>query len=535
MSYRDPKVIDDKSGLIIPNAIAAGVANIAKQWGAELGRQRDLNLKNRKEDLANDNRVEDEMAAMKSSLKNVPGGQDLVDTAQDVQYAAIDDLGKVRQELNNRDLSKKRKQELREEELAIVNGLNGMNASFPKITIEKDKAIKLKTNSAATAGKVAATTPENLAFSYGFHEGTSTYSYVPGSRKNGKYTPPSFKINSGGQTSDLAQFNSEDFSTTFEVTQLQPEAAALITKSLKDKKNNFLQGKLEGTPTMQADVPIFNEKGVKTGTTNNITTKATPETNNFMNQQADYVIAGIQEAGTPANRNSILKHQYAMSDSDIIDYTNNGPSLKLRFSIAQNNASVAGLEILNPNAPMNEPFAYAKIERSKPATLPKNKDGTSATERAHSQNYTLAQANFDKPVSYPAAAVNVAQKRMTKIIDGAGLSVGASVRFGEMRQLTAVTPDYTNNTLKIAWGTPYYGSGGSQALKQARDLVVAGQGDTMIKLPPSGVEYPASSLVKDRNSVVLDMNKRTVVENLLVNSLQISKTQANNLATNKIY
>ena len=70
MSYRDPKVIDDKSGLIIPNAIAAGVANIAKQWGAELGRQRDLNLKNRKEDLANDNRVEDEMAEMKASLKN---------------------------------------------------------------------------------------------------------------------------------------------------------------------------------------------------------------------------------------------------------------------------------------------------------------------------------------------------------------------------------------------------------------------------------------------------------------------------------
>ena len=535
MSYRDPKVIDDKSGLIIPNAIAAGVDNIAKQWGAELARQRDLNLKNREEDLANDNRVEDEMAAMKSSLKNPPGGQKLVDTAQDVQYAAIDDLGKVRQELNNRDLPAARKQELREEELAIMNGLNGMNASFPKITIEKDKAIKLKTNSAATAGKIAATTPDNLAFSYGFHEGTSTYSYVPGSRKNGKYTPPSFQINSGGQTSDLAQFNSEDFSTTFEVTQLQPEAAALITKSLKDKKNNFLQGKLEETPTMQADVPVFNEKGVKTGTTNTLTTKATPETNNFMNQQADYVIAGIQAAGTPANRNSILKHQYAMSDSDIVDYTNNGISPKLRFSIAQNNASAAGLEILNPNASMNEPFAYAKIERSKPATLPKNTDGTSATERANSQNYILAQANFDKPVNYPAEATSVVQKRLTDIIDGAGLSVGASVRFGEMRQLTAVTPDYTNNTLKIAWGAPYYGSGGSEALKQARDLVNTGNGDTMVALPPSMVQYKASSLVKDRNSVVLDMNKRSVVENLLVNSLQISKTQANNLATNKIY
>ena len=548
MSYRDPKVIDDKSGLIIPNAIAAGVANIAKQWGAELGRQRDLNLKNRKEDLANDNRVEDEMAEMKSSLKNAPGAKSLVDSAQEAQYAAIDDLGKVRQELNNRDLSKARKQELREEELAIVNGLNGINTSFPKITIEKDKAIKLKTNSAATAGLVAATTPENLAFSYGFHEGASTYSYVPGYRKGGKYIAPSFKLNSGGQTADVAQFNSEDFSTTFEVTQLQPEAASLITKSLKDKKNNFLPGKLEEAPTMQADVPVFNENGVKTGTTNTLTTKATPETNNFMNQQADYVMAGIQEAGTPANRNSILKHQYAMSDSDIEelykqrDYTSDSDiekgelaRAKLRFSIAQNNASVANLEILNPNAPMNEPFAYAKIERSKPATLPKDKDGTSATERANSQNYILAQANFDKAVTYPAAAVSVDQKRLTKIIDGAGLSVGASVRFGEMRQLTAVTPDYTNNTLKIAWGTPYYGSGGSQALKQARDLVVAGQGDTMIKLPPSGVEYAASSLVKDRNSVVLDMNKRTVVENLLVNSLQISKTQANNLATNKIY
>ena len=73
MSYRDPKVIDDKSGLIIPNAIAAGVANIAKQWGAELGRQRDLNLKNKKEDLANDNKVEADSALLKSSLKGSSG------------------------------------------------------------------------------------------------------------------------------------------------------------------------------------------------------------------------------------------------------------------------------------------------------------------------------------------------------------------------------------------------------------------------------------------------------------------------------
>jgi hypothetical protein len=104
-----------------------------------------------------------------------------------------------------------------------------------------------------------------------------------------------------------------------------------------------------------------------------------------------------------------------------------------------------------------------------------------------------------------------------------------------MRQLTDVIPDYTNNTLKIAWGRPYYGSGGSVEMKRAIDLVTAGEGDTMITLAENQIEVKASTLVKDRNSVVLDMNNRNVVENLLVNSLQISKTQANNLATNKIY
>ena len=43
MSYRDPKIIDDKSGLIIPNAIANMGAQISQGWSASLAATRKEN------------------------------------------------------------------------------------------------------------------------------------------------------------------------------------------------------------------------------------------------------------------------------------------------------------------------------------------------------------------------------------------------------------------------------------------------------------------------------------------------------------
>jgi hypothetical protein len=541
MSYRDPKIIDDKSGLIIPNAIAAGVANIAKQWGAELGRQRDLNLKNRKEDLANDQRVEDEMAAMKAGLKNPPGGQKLVDTAQDVQYAAIDDLGKVRQELNNRDITGERKQELRQEELALLNGLSAMNVSFPKVTIEMDKAVKFKTNSAATQGKTAVTSTDNLAFSYGFHEGTSSYSYTPGKREGGVYVPPKFQIISGKQQADLSQFNSDDFSTTFEVTQLQPEAALAIKNKLKDPKNKFVQGVLQDGTNMSTE-DIFDSKGKKTGTRNVVSTLATQETNNFMNDQNAMVQAGIQEAGTPENRRAIMMYQYAMAEDDYnaiygtgdildpksqdgerIDNANN----KLRYSIALNNATSADLEITNPDAGPDEPYTYASIYKSNPSKYnPESENQGVKAARLRDIGSTFTSTLKKLGTMEQGAAKDLALfQQATGVQDGMNLGTKS-----KERRVTGLKVDNAANKITYNVGTPFYGDNLSDPELRAISVVHNNSKTDQVLIDGNLVkasDYLASQGKFNVNARTIDFSNKDSVVIGIMDMYGVDNVQAN--------
>jgi len=488
MSYRQPAIIQNQSGLIVPQAIAAAADNISKAWSAQLSKQRDLNLKNRKEDLANDNKVEAGSALLKSSLKAAPGAEQMVKTAQDTQYKAIEDLETVRKELNDRNLPAARKQELRQEELALLNGLKAMNVSFPKVTIEMDKAVKLKSNSAATQGKIAATSTENLDFSYGFHQGTSSYSYTPGKRANGTYTPPKFQIMSGSQTADLTQFNSNDFSTTFDVTQLQPEAALAIKNKLKDPKNKFVQGTLQEGTTMTTE-DVFDTNGKKTGTKNVVSTLATQATNDFLNDQNALVAAGIQEGGTPENKKAIMMYQYAMTEEDfnaiygtkgatdtavstdpkiqngeVLDNANN----KLRYSIAVNNASEAGLEITNPDAGPNEPYTYASVYKSNPSGLSKrNEGGGVKAAKLRDINATFTSTLKGLGGMEQGAAKDMALlKKATGVRDGMNLGTKSSPN-----RITGFTEDESANKISYNVGTPFYGDNLSDLELQAVDIV----------------------------------------------------------------
>lgn len=478
MSYRQPAIIQNQSGLIVPQAIAAAADNISKAWSAQLSKQRDLNLKSRKEDLANDNKVEAGSALLKSSLKAAPGAEQMVKTAQDTQYKAIDDLETVRKELNDRNLPAARKQELRQEELALLNGLKAMNVSFPKVTIEMDKAVKLKSNSAATQGKIAATSTENLDFSYGFHQGTSSYSYTPGKRANGTYTPPKFQIISGSETADLTQFNSDDFSTTFDVTQLQPKAALAIKNKLKDPKNKFVQGTLQEGTTMTTE-NISGPGGKKTGTRNIVSTLATQATNDFLNEQNAMVAAGIQEGGTPANRKAIMMYQYAMTEEDfnaiygvkglaqdkeVLDNANN----KLRYSIAVNNASEAGLEITNPDAGPNEPYTYASVYKSNPSGLSKrNEEGGVKAAKLRDINATFTSTLKGLGGMEQGAAKDMALlKKATGVRDGMNLGTKSSPN-----RITGFTEDESANKISYNVGTPFYGDNLSDLELQAIDIV----------------------------------------------------------------
>ena len=526
MSYREPTIVQNQSGLIVPQALAEAAKNISQAWGAQLSKQRDLNLANKKEDLANDNKVEAETAAMKADLKEAPGKEKMVKSAQDAQYKAIEDLEIVRKELNNRNIDGARKQELRQEELALMNGLKAMNVSFPKVTIEMEKAVKFKTNSAATQGKIAVTDEKNLAFSYGFHEGTSSYSYTPGKREGGVYVPPKFQIISGEQQADLSKFNSDDFSTTFEVTQLQPEAALAIKNKLKDPKNKFLQGVLQDGTNMSTE-DIFDDNGKKTGTRNVVSTLATQETNNFMNDQLAMVQAGIQEAGTPENRRAIMMYQYAMTEDDfnaiygtgnildpkskdkeVIDNANN----KLRYSIALNNAASADLEITNPDAGPNEPYTYASVYKSNPSKFnpESEKQGVKAA-RLRDIGSTFTNTLKKLGTMERGAAKDMALfQQATGVQDGMNLGTKS-----KERRVTGLKVNDTANKITYNVGTPFYGNNLSDLELEAIDIVHNNSqtnqilvGDNLVKAS----DYLASQGKFNVNARTIDFsNKDSVI------------------------
>jgi hypothetical protein len=536
MSYRQPAIIQNQSGLIVPQALAQAAENISKTWGAQLSKQRDLNLANKKEDLVNDNKVEAEIAAMKSNLQQAPGKEQMVKSAQDAQYKAIEDLEIVRKELNNRGIAGARKQELRQEELALLNGLSAMNVSFPKVTIEMDKAVKFKTNSAATQGKTAVTSTDNLAFSYGFHEGTSSYSYTPGKREGGVYVPPKFQIISGEQQADLSQFNSDDFSTTFEVTQLQPEAALAIKNKLKDPKNKFVQGVLQDGTNMSTE-DIFDSKGKKTGTRNVVSTLATQETNNFMNDQNAMVQAGIQEAGTPENRRAIMMYQYAMTEDDFnaiygTSDTSDGEvsgnaNNKLRYSIALNNATSADLEITNPDAGPDEPYTYASIYKSNPSKYnpESEKQGVKAA-RLRDIGSTFTSTLKKLGTMEQGAAKDLALfQQATGVQDGMNLGTKS-----KERRVTGMKVDNTANKIMYNVGTPFYGNNLSDLELEAIDIVhnnnLTNQilvGNDLVKAS----EYLASQGKFNVNARTIDFSNKDSVVIGIMDMYGVDNVQAN--------
>jgi hypothetical protein len=92
MSYRQPTIIQNQSGLIVPQALAKAAENISQAWSKQLSDQRKLNLARKEEDRKNDLLVEDATAKAKASLKKGTGGETLVNTARETQVQIIDDL-----------------------------------------------------------------------------------------------------------------------------------------------------------------------------------------------------------------------------------------------------------------------------------------------------------------------------------------------------------------------------------------------------------------------------------------------------------
>ena len=368
MSYRKPEIIQNQSGLIVPQAIAKAAENISQAWSKQLSDQRKLNLARREEDRKNDLGVEQATANAMAALKKGAGGETLVNTARDAQVEIINDLDDILKELNNRNLDPSRRKTLRAAELELRNGLTDMNATFGKISTTMTASKDFNINKAGNLGKKTATTEENLTFGLGLDKGEATYNYTGYKRDEdgalilGGTSKVGLSITSGGVTVQANQFTSDGWTAITDVTQVQPDIDLAVKNTLTGKGGAINQNAVKPA-TYETKIPVYNKKGEKEGTRTDTTQDATDATNKFLNEQTELAFAAIQAVQDPIQKRNILKNQYNMSEADIDTFLNTkkaakgavmGADLiavnnKLRFSIAQTIGNPLNFSITNPN------------------------------------------------------------------------------------------------------------------------------------------------------------------------------------------
>ena len=154
---------------------------------------------------------------------------------------------------------------------------------------------------------------------------------------------------------------------------------------------------------------------------------------------------------------------------------------------------------------------------------------TSAGERAMAKDYTTTVNNFNSTISGytpPDSDPNLKQTTAQKIIGGAELSKGKIVFIrNQNRTLENVTAD--GNLLKLSWGLPYYAPANqtTEPYKyRARELMLAGKPNELVDV--GGVSVKASSLVPDMNSITFDLKNKSQTSNLLQLTTGQDKTAA---------
>jgi hypothetical protein len=471
MSYRNPTIVQNQSGLIVPQALAKAAENISQAWSKQLSDQRKLNLARKEEDRKNDLLVEDATAKAKAALKKGTGGETLVNTARETQVQIIDDLDGILKELNNRNLDPDRKKLLRAAELELMNGLTDMNATFGKITTTMTSSSDFNINKAGLTGKVTPTSEENLTFGLGLDKGDATYKYTGYKRDSNNQlilddkSKRGLTITSGGITIDANQFTSDGWTALTDVTQIQPDINLATKNKLTGKGGAILPEALK-TATYEMKVPVYNKAGKKVSTKTVMNQAATEKTNQFLNEQTELAFAAIQSVQDPTEARNILKNQYNMSENDIDTFLNvkdagmaamtnttlsqeavesvlsnfDDVNSKLRFSIAQTIANPLNLSITNPDDATGA-YTFGKETQGSPAA---KSSGGKPSELAKRIGYSRKQFKNTKAQNPNISAANL-------FTQAGNFAVGKTLIInGQQRDVRGVSSE--GDVVRISYG-----------------------------------------------------------------------------------
>lgn len=283
MSYRDPKIIDNKSGLLVPQAIMKGVADIATAFDTRFAAQKKANELEAKRladlgfklDEEEQNSLED---LGKTKLKGSEAYQQSVRDAQDHFNQMYFDAKRV--VYTNRSLTNKQTAELRDKMTFAKSQLLKINDHIPQVATLGKKARELREDGNTILGFTESykaidnyKKEDTIGFGAALDnmKGTSllmSYDAEGNLFLNGTYT-------GGNMTQSIESFNNENFRLTNDISQVTTNATAAATKKMM--KGNSLdpsffrtssvdaQGRVTEVPEVVDERVKILENGVWTG------------------------------------------------------------------------------------------------------------------------------------------------------------------------------------------------------------------------------------------------------------------------------
>ena len=536
MSYRNYKIIDDKSGLIVPQALMDVGAKISAAFSAELSRQfketqalnKDIAQKGYNINTATQKRIDalDEKA--------MDGPTKLINSFKTTQKGLIRRSGDLATEIMQAETRGKGSEEvnaLKEERSKVQSSIGQMNTSFIKMGVigqttselntagnSKLGVTEIYTNSDQMIEAQAITGAPDTSALYGLDENYNPVIKLSGQKVNweeGSKSPYEKSIS-------LGAFNDDKYSpitsipnmykATFDKTNTIVDGGkgrigkAFLENETFTTENKIVDGKIAGR----------GERGIQA---------ITPDGQAALNVALDEIMTNIASTkGKPGQTNAVLKNQFYIPKEKIEAYQNiDNPAHKeavdfVKFSAAKQVASQYGLE------------PEMKIDDQDNATFNFYKKGsfkeyaakTSGAKADKKQiNFATANTEFKKAIE----AGGEERPSFRNLLTNVGSIVESGDIYIDGKKTIRNVSAFGNSGLTVSWGKPDYSDTATGATIKAAEFVRAGKPMQIVTI--DGDDFFAKDVAaKDANSISVDLNNRSQAIGFMENILRVERNQA---------
>jgi hypothetical protein len=554
MSYSDYKIIDDKSGLIVPDAIMKTGAAISQAFSTELKRQKKETDDKNKIIISGQQKIREDGQKAVDNFNKTPleGGEKLVNSFKDTMnklQSKLTDIEMQQFESNYRNMSAEDKLKLDEERGRISRAMGSLNQSWLKAGVITKEALAQQENANADIGVnsvFASPEDENRTSAIiGAPDTSFTYSlgedFVPminfSGGPNDTKTPGMF---AGAvtktpyqETLAVGAFNSDRYDPIVKIPQTFKPAQEMLKTALADSKGVFRADFLQ--EEVRTTVPIIKDNkpsGTKTSYRQNMA----PQGIEKFNEAHKMTMSQIKSTVGDVTYNGVMQ-QYAIN-----------PEMQAAYADPTHEKHEEAVSFVGFSVAKKLAADYklnAEIVEDKPGTYNYYKDvgDKDNTQVTDSTQYSRRVNDANQRIQVAArkvAGLEAGPARNMALFYGAtGLSVNQNLGTrSRPKIIKGVYEDEANNTITYEYGNPYYGKNLNDNEKTAIEaLHVRGGGNRNTAVKINGVLVKAYDYLKNQNltnlnSTTIDFNDANSVTNGLAEFLLLERSSAANIFAN---